>query len=184
MGFDVSSSRKRVGLAETISAGSGVVVQRGALTKDGPPEEVGDLIFDVIVAARGVGDLLLTARTYEPATFREEVAAFLERHGVPHESRRRVTGESGRIYTVDFWIPAQNSFLETLSPAQPGGIQATVNRVFRIWADIDGSLDRSKKFSLVNDVDFRWVQPDIALLQRVSTVSHWSRPDELAAALA
>ncbi len=57
-GFDVFDSPKRRFMVETIASRTGVELVQGQLAKIGEPSQVGDLIFDVIVAARGVSDLI------------------------------------------------------------------------------------------------------------------------------
>ncbi|MEX0800243.1 MAG: DUF1828 domain-containing protein [Dehalococcoidia bacterium] len=178
-GLDTGETRKRRETASNIAAGSGVELIRGQLVKEGDVGDVGTLMFDVIVAARGVSDLLLTARTYEPATFREEVGNFLAERGEEYEPDARLLGSSGKIYRVHFRLPGRNRYLETLSPRLAGGMQAVINRVFRIWVDANGNLSRGSKISVLNDVDFAWKQPEIALLSGVSVVGLWSRPDKL-----
>jgi hypothetical protein len=178
-GFDVSGTPKRKRMVETIAGGLEVDVVRGELAKEGTTNELGELLFDVIVAARGVSDLIYTSRTYEPPTFVEEVGKFLQEQQIDFEARVKLTGQSGRVYTVDFRLVRPNRFLHTLSPRQAGGLQPAVNRVLRMWFDCNGSLGRDAKVSMLNDVDFEWRQPEVALLERVSTVSYWSHREEL-----
>lgn len=178
-GLDVAIARKRKEMVETIAAGRGVDVVHGQLVKEGAVSEIGEVMFDVIVAARGVSDLILTARTYEPATFREEVASFLGSQQIAYKTEAKLTGQSGKVYRVDFWLPESRKYMHTLSPRQVGGLQAVVNRVFRIWVDANGDLGRDAKFSLLNDIDFAWKEPEVALLQNVSIVEFWTRKEEL-----
>jgi len=178
-GFEVSGTPKRKHMAETIAAGVGVDVVRGELVKEGTVDDIGSLLFDVIVAARGVSDLIYTSRTYEPPTFVQEVAKFLEESQIEYEPGVKLTGESGKIYSVDFRLAQANKYLHTLSPRQIGALQPVVNRVFRIWVDCNGRLGRDAKVSLLNDIDFEWKQPEVALLGRVSNVGYWSRREEL-----
>ncbi|MDP2860085.1 MAG: DUF1828 domain-containing protein [Bacillota bacterium] len=178
-GFEVSGTPKRKRMAETIATGVGVDVIRGELAKEGTVDEIGDLLFDVIVAARGVADLIYTSRTYEPPTFVQEVGRFLQERQVEYEPEVKLTGESGKIYTVDFRLMPANKYLHTLSPRQVAALQPVVNRVFRIWVDCNGRLGRDAKVSLLNDIDYEWKQPEVALLGRVSIVGYWSRREEL-----
>ncbi|OGO50626.1 MAG: hypothetical protein A2148_00700 [Chloroflexi bacterium RBG_16_68_14] len=178
-GFDISGTPKRRYMVDTIAAGTGVEAVRGELVKEGTTHELGELLFDVIAAARGVSDLIYTSRTYEPAVFTEEVGRFLQENGVKYETRARLTGGTGKVYTVDFRLVETNRYVETLSPRQVAGLQPVVNRVFRLWFDCNGQLGPKAKVSLLNDIDFAWRQPEVALLGRVSTVAYWSRRDDL-----
>lgn len=178
-GFEVSGTPKRKHMVETIAGGLGVEIVRGELARDGTTNQLGELLFDVIVAARGVSDLIYTSRTYEPPTFIEEVGKFLQEHQVEYEPEVKLTGGSGKIYTVNFKLVQVGKYLHTLSPRQVGGLQPVVNRIFRIWVDCNGRLGRDAKVSLLNDVDFVWKQPEVALLDKVSNVGYWTRKDEL-----
>jgi len=178
-GFDMSNTPKRKHLAETIASGTGVDVVRGELVKEGTIDELDELLFDLLAAARGVSDLIYTSRTYEPALFTEEVGRFLQEHQVHYEAKVKLTGQTGKTYTIDFRLPERNKYLHTLSPGQIASLQPVVNRVFRIWSDCNGELGRRSKVSFLNDVDFEWRQPEVALLERVSIVGYWSRRDDL-----
>ncbi|MCH8853651.1 MAG: DUF1828 domain-containing protein [Planctomycetes bacterium] len=178
-GLDVNASPKRRHMVDTIAAGTGVDVARGELLKEGRLAELGELLLDVMAAARGVSDLILTSRSYEPALFNEEVAQYLREHHIEYEEKVRLTGETGKIYRVAFKAVEANRYIETLSPNQPAGLQPVVNRVFRMWSDCNEQLTPRRKITVFNDVDFVWRQPEVALLSRVSTVSYWSQRDEL-----
>jgi hypothetical protein len=178
-GYDVGSARRRMLLAQTVAAGRGVEFDEGEISKVGSVEELGELLFDVVVTSRGISDLILTSRAYEPATFREEVAGFLEESAIPFETGVRVAGHTGKVYRVDFRLPPSGVLLQTLSPAQPGAMQGVINRVFRVWVDVNGQIGRSRKVCLLNDVDFRWAAPDVALLDEVAQVAYWTRREQL-----
>lgn len=178
-GFDVSGTPKRKHMVEIIAGGVGVDVVRGELVKEGTLDEIGDLLFDVIVAARGVADLIYTSRTYEPPTFAQEVGKFLDEHQIEYEPDIKLTGESGKVYTVNFRLVQANKYLHALSPRQVGALQPVVNRVVRMWFDCNGRLGRESKVSVLNDIDFEWPQPEVALLERLSVVGYWSRRDDL-----
>lgn len=182
-GFEVSGTPKRKHMVETIASGVGVDIVRGELVKEGKIGEIGELLFDVIVASRGVADLIYTSRTYEPPTFAQEVGKFLEEHQIEYEPEVKLRGESGKVYTVDFKLVRANKYLHTLSPRQIAGLQPVVARVLRIWFDCNGSLGRETKVSLLNDIDFQWKTPEVALLDRVSIVTYWSRRDDIVAVL-
>lgn len=182
-GFDTSGTPKRKHMAETIAAGIGVDIVRGELTKEGTHDRLGELLFDVIVAARGVSDLIYTTRTYEPATFVEEVGKFFQEHALKYERDVKIKGGTGKVYPIDFRLVRVNKYVHTLSPRQIGGLQPVVNRVFRMWFDCNGRLGREAKVSLLNNVDFQWKQPEVALLERVSDVRYWTRRDEFVSLL-
>lgn len=176
-GFDVASLPKRTFLAETIASRVEVELSNARLSKVGPLARVGDLIFDVLVAARGVADLIYTSKTYEPQTFFEEVREFLEDNHFNVELRVRVVGSSGKGYGVDFRVlTGREAYLHTLSPRYVQGVKGKVDATFRMWSDFNADM---AKVSLLNDVDFGWKEPDVIILGRVSRVAYWSRKEEV-----
>lgn len=180
-GFDINASPKRKFLAETIASRVNVELSRGKLIRIAEASEISEAMFDVITASRGIADLVYTSKTYEPGTFFDEVKGFLEENRFKLESRVRVKGSSDKLYTVDFEVlNGKRSYLHTLSPKAVYGIKGKVDATVRIWLDFDRNL---KKFSLLNNVDFEWKEPDVIILNRVSNVLFWSRKDEIIAAL-
>ncbi len=176
-GFDMSASSRRRETAETIADGLGVGLIRGELIREGGVNEVGELLLDVIGAAKGVSDLIYTSRAYEPATFLEEVDGFLRDSHVQHEQQHKLKGESGKIYTVSFRLPKgdRSMYLHALSPGYRGGMKRTVDSTVRMWLDCNGTLGRESKFSLLNDVGHLWRRPEVMILERLSIVGRWSR---------
>ena len=178
-GFDAATKSRRRDMVEIIASTTGVDLVLGQLTKTGPVDELGDILFDVIVAARGVSDLIYTSRAYEPATFVEEVSKFLLENGLKYDSPTNLTGQTRSVYTVQFMLHRGPTYLEPLSPRQTSRSKTRVNVVFRMWSDCNGDIGKDRKISMLNDIDVHWRPDDVALLGRVSTVLNWSRRKEL-----
>lgn len=182
LGVDVLASSKRRFLLEQVTKRLHVNIQRGKLEREGAAEEVGSLLMDVVTAAQGVADLVYTSKAYEPATFPEEVSLFLSDNKIEHERHFPVYGtimRNGRRkkYWVSLRIDGRRDkgiLIEAMSPSQESAMTATVNRVFRMWFDVD---ETAAKVSLLNDVDYSWKPEDIALLERVSVIQTWSRKE-------
>ncbi len=183
-GFDAEIALRRRDMVEIIASTTGVDVVLGQLTKIGRIDELGDVLFDVIVAARGVSDLIYTSRAYEPATFAEEVGKFLLENELEYDSPTKLTGQTGRVYTIRFMLHRGPTYLEPLSPRQTSRSRAQVNSVFRMWYDCNSDLGKDRKISMLNDVDVHWRPDDVALLGRVSTVLNWSSRREFLSGLA
>jgi hypothetical protein len=167
-------------MVETIASRAGVSFVNGQLTKAGHVSQVGDLLFDVIVTARGVSDLIYTSKTFEPATFLEEVEEFLKVNELPAESRVKLTGLSGKSYIVHFKITiGLPRFLQALSPIATVGLKPKVDATVRMWVDCNHDLTSVNKVTLLNDVDFKWRPYDISILERLSTVHYWTRKNDL-----
>lgn len=178
LGMDVLASSKRRFLLEQVTKRIHVDIQRGKLEREGPVENVGTLLMDVVAAAQGVADLIYTSKAYEPATFPEEVSIFLNEHKIEHERRPLVLGATGKKYWVCLKVNgkrAKETLIEAMSPSQEAAMTTTVNRVFRMWFDIDGARS---KVSLLNDIDYSWKSEDIALLERVSAIQSWSKKEQ------
>ncbi len=178
-GFDVFASPKRKFIAETTASRVNALFENGVIKKEGTLEELGPMLFDVIVAARGVADLIYTSRAYEPAPFVDEVAEFLKEHQFHFEQRVPVRGTSGREYRVAFWVKP-SVYLQPISAEFQRALKPRVDAVLRMWVDIDR---KALKFTVLNDVDFSWPEPDPILLSRFSRVFRWSIREELADAL-
>ncbi len=178
LGIDVLASSKRRFLLEQITKRLHVNIQRGKLEREGTPENVGSLLMDVVSAAQGVADLVYTSKAYEPATFPEEVSIFLAEHEIEHEKRPSIYGATGKKYWVSLRINGRRDkgiLVEAMSPSQESAMTATVNRVLRMWFDVD---ETAAKVSLLNDVDYLWKPEDMALLERVSVIQTWSRKQQ------
>jgi hypothetical protein len=174
-GLDVFASPKRKFIAETAASRVNAAFERGAIVKEGPVEELGSLIFDVIVAVRGIADLIYTSRAYEPAPFIEEVADFLKEHQLQFERRVPVRGASGKEYRIPF-VVEQRVYLQPLSAEFQRALKPRVDATLRMWVDVD---KKALKFSVLNDIDFNWPEPDVVLLSRFSQVFRWSARSEL-----
>ena len=179
-GFDVFDSSKKRFMVETIASRTGVELIQGQLVKTGDIGQVGELIFDVIVAARGVSDLIYTSKSYEPATFVEEVEEFLRNNQIPVEPKTRLVGVSGRAYIIDLKIAVEiPRFLHALSPVAVAGLKPKIDATVRMWFDINHDLTPERKLTVLNDVDFQWKQYDLSILQRLSTVKYWTHKEDL-----
>ena len=175
--FDIYSTPKRKFLFESLASRSNLNIRNGEIYKDIELKQIGEAIFDVIMASKAIGDLIFSSRAYEPALFVEEVASFLKERRVRFEPKVSVQGATGKKYKVDFKIFNHRiSYLQTLSPVSKAGIKRKVDATFRMWYDFDGQF---QKASLLNDIDFVWPESDIILLQRVSRVIPWSKKEKI-----
>ena len=179
-GFDVFESPKRKFMVETIASRIGVDIFHGQLTKAGDISQIGDLLFDIIVTARGVSDLIYTSKTFEPATFLEEVEEFLKVNQLPVEPKAKLIGMSGKSYIVHFKITVHPPrFLQALSPLAAAGLKPKVDATVRMWFDCNHDLTPEHKVTILNDVDFEWKPYDIRILEHLSTVQYWTRKQDL-----
>lgn len=176
-GFDVFSTTKRKFLYETITSRANLKAMKGELVRETTPDKLGEAIFDVISTSKALGDLIYTSTAYEPAVFIQEVEAFLKENDIRYEKNIPVTGLTGKKYHINFKVfNHQESLMEILSPKSKLGIRIKVDATFRIWYDID---KQARKFSVLNDVDFVWKDPDIRILNEVSEIILWSKKEKI-----
>lgn len=180
IGLDVYASSKRQFLLEQISRRLNVNTQRGKLEKEGTAQEVGNLLMDVVATAQSIADLAYTSKAYEPATFPKEVSIFLHENQIEHEYQPYVFGASRKKYRVSVRLDGSREseiLVEAMSPNEQFAMTPVVNRVIRMWVDINDPKKR-KKISLLNDVDFVWRAEDLALLERWSLIHRWSKKED------
>ncbi len=170
-GFD-TSARRRQYVIEQIAHKARVTLSRGRLIREGNLSDFSELMLDVISASKGVADMIYSARTYEPASFKEEVADWMKEACLAVETGVRETGESQSQYTVEFRISvgSHKILAQTISPPDSGNVRAKVNAVFRQWSDISA---KRPKVTILNDVDYSWRDEDRRVLEMKSLVAGW-----------
>lgn len=181
LGMDIFSSRNRKFLLEEIIRRLHVELNLGKLEKTGRVDKVGNLILDVVAASQSVGDLIYMSKAYEPATFPKEVSIFLTENEIEHKVKPSILGVSGRKYKVSVSVGrsiSQEMLIEAMSPASQFQMYPFVNRVIRMWVDINGNR-AGNKISLLNDIDLEWRPEDIAILDKWSKVHRWSQKEKL-----
>ena len=209
-GFDLSRSEWGMEAVRQIARNDFLELDRCVLSKTGPVEDVGQLIMDVVMAARGISDLLYAhgaqARitrnrpdtvlpyrldekgiplvdTVESNAFPERLKVFLTEIKMDFVVSPTLKGNSGQRYTVHYHI-AGDAYLQALNPGRASRAKAAVDRTFGLWADCNGALTRDRKLTLLNDETLPWKAAHIHRLSQVSTVIKWSERDKLPALLA
>lgn len=195
-GFVLWESAWGMEAAREIARDEWVELDGGTLSKTGPAEDVGRMILDVAMAARGVSDLIYAHRAYARAAYRrkqrkghkvsdfpEKLAAFLGERGLEFAAGAKLTGGSGQVYTVHYRVNG-GAYLQVLDPGRAGRAKAAVDRTFGMWADCNGDLAVERKVTLLNDEGVEWKAAHIQRLSQVSTVVRWSERERLADLLA
>ena len=209
-GFDLSRSEWGMEAVRQIARNDFLELDRCVLSKTGPVEDVGQLIMDVVMAARGISDLLYAhgaqARitrnrpdtvlpyrldekgsslvdTVESNAFSEKLTTFLAESSLDYTPAAKLSGSSGQVYTVHYRI-AGAAYLQALNPGRASRAKAAVDRTFGLWADCNGALTRDRKLTLLNDETLPWKAAHIHRLSQVSTVIKWSEREKLPALLA
>ena len=192
-GFDLLRTPWAREMAQRIARDLAVELDRGELSKSGPAEELGGLMLDVVMAARGVSDLIYAQHAYAIASrrrkgrkvsdFAEKLEAVLAESGVEFAAGVALTGGSGQVYTAHYRVNG-GAYLQLLDPGRAGRAKAAVDRTFGMWADCNGDLTVARKLTVLNDEGLEWKAAHIERLSQVSTVVRWSEGERLAALLA
>ena len=130
-----------------------------------------------------IADLWFTfrLRAFEAAT--DEVEEFLTEKDVKFVRGERLVGRSGRTWTVDFHTHAahRTALVTVLSTGSRGAARGIVEHVVTEWFDLNflvaGQVP-TKLISLFDDTEDVWAAEDFRLVEPLSTVAYWSRPDE------
>src|SRR5262249_21003830 len=138
IGMDFQNSSRLAFQSERIASGFQVSVKDGILFKEGPPNEIGSMLFDLVSACMAIGDLAYGSRGYQPMTFAEEVEKVFIANGLEFERGKEVKGRSTTPYKIDFTVTTQQKVfrVQAMEAQSSGGIRKWVNATFRMWNDI------------------------------------------------
>lgn len=147
------------------------------------PKTLGEFIHRLGQAVVRVSDLWFTMRTRSGETVTDEVTDWLEEREVLFERGVKRRGRSGRQWTIDYEtvLPSRTSLVFLLS----AGSRAAATRVTEHVAS--GCLDLyhlatpelgPTLVSLFDDTGDVWRDEDFKLVESLSEVAMWSRPDE------
>ena len=166
----------------------GVEFYRGMLqARCRPGASLAEVVTRVAQAALRVSDLWFTFRTRAVEAITDEVADYLIQHELPFDRSKRLLGRSGRGWTVDFHVRTQRSSLVyVLSTGNRSAARRITKHVLAAWHDLNHLTTGPEALnfvSLFDDTADVWEDEDFRLVEPMSTVSHWSRPDEFADAM-
>ena len=158
---------------------------RGTLTarcKEG--ESVSDTVLRVAQAALRVSDLWFTFRTRTAPSLTEDVAEFLGENQIHFDRGEKLVGRSGRIWTVDFHVrqPEKSSLVNVLATGSKSAARGVVEHVLTVWYDLNNLTvgpEGLRFISLFDDTVDVWADEDFRLLGDISTITRWSRTDEV-----
>ena len=157
-----------------------------------PGEPLAEVVTRVAQAALRVSDLWFTFRASIGESIAEEVADCLARNDFQYERAKRMIGRSRGSWTVDFYISASQdnmseiqsgSLVNVLSTGSRSAARRVREHVVTMWHDLNHLRAGPKKMcfiSLFDDTSDIWEDKDFQLLQPLSEVAYWSRPDEFA----
>jgi hypothetical protein len=180
--FDVESTPKRKKLFEDILKGLGIHYFKGQMRL--PLATDRDLVSGLLrlsQAALRTSDLLFTTRYGAGATFKDEVSEFLLERHVRCDQDYRVSGRSGQMYTVDFYVERPQPILvEALSTASSSYAEQIVNRTVRMWYDLRRLDGHFSYATVLDDSEDVWKQQHFEILSSLSELIVWSERERLA----
>ena len=182
-------SPKQKRLIEDACVTHGIEFYRGMLqARCRPGEELAQVVTRVGQAALRVSDLWFTFRTQAVESITDEVADFLTEREFEFKRAERLAGRSGRGWTVDFHVRTElrSSLVQVLSTGNRAAAHRVSEHVLAGWHDLNhlaAGPEALAFVSLFDDTADVWADEDLRLVESLSTVSRWSRPDEFAAVL-
>ena len=147
------------------------------------PEPLVAVVTRVAQAALRVSGLWFTLRTRAVESIADEVADYLTERELPFVRSEKLAGRSGRGWTVDFHVRTheRSSLVYVLSSANRSAANRMTEHVLAAWHDLyhfAAGPEALNFVSLFDDATDVWTRENFLLMEPLSTVSHWSRPDE------
>ena len=177
-------SPKQRRLIEDACVTHGIEFYRGMLqARCRQSDELAQVVTRVAQAALRVSDLWFTFRTQAVQSITNEVAEFLVEQEFRFERSERLTGRSGRGWTVDFHVRAESrsSLVQVLSTGNRAAAHSVSAHVLAAWHDLNhlaAGPEALAFVSLFDDTADVWAHEDFRLVEPLSMV-----PDEFAAVL-
>lgn len=135
-----------------------------------------------------VSDLVFTFRGRLVETVTDEVADFLTEQQIPHERSEEIPGRSGRPWLIDFHTrtPQRSAFVSVLSTGSRGATRRIAEHTLAQWYDLSHlrvGPEPLRFVSLFDDTSDVWSPEDFRLVEQVSDVALWSKPEDFQRAL-
>lgn len=131
-----------------------------------------------------VSDLWFTFRYRSIETVKDEVEGFLQEKGINYERSEKLQGRSGRIWTPDFHTRTsrRSSLIMVLSTGSKAAGRVATEHVVAAWHDLNylvSGQEALQFISLFDDTMDVWTPEDFGLVESISELAYWSKPDEL-----
>lgn len=183
-------SPKQQKLLQDVCLTLGVELFRGQLLLRGDESaQLSDRILRLGQAVVRVSDLWFTTRTRSVESVADEVADYLQERTIPFERSVKLAGRSGRDWTVDFQTRTErrSALVLVLTTGSRPSARRISEHVVAVWHDLQPlrvGPQSSRFISLFDDTSDVWSEEDFRLVESISDIGRWSRPDEFAEMLA
>jgi Domain of unknown function DUF1828 len=177
-------SPKQHRLLQDICLTLGVELFRGQLiARSNNGAALSDLILRVGQAAVRAADLWFTTRTRSLESVTDEVADYLQDQDMPYERGVKLAGRSGRDWMLDFQVlaPARSALVFVLASGARAGARRVAEHVVAGWHDLSQfrvGPQAARFISLFDDTSDVWSEEDFRLVESISEIGRWTRPDE------
>jgi hypothetical protein len=179
-----SRSPKQRQLAQDVALTHGVEIFKGMLTtRVDNMDELPSAVVRLGQAAVRIADLWFTFRSRAVESVTDEVQDLLEEKDIPFERGEKISGRSGRVWKPDFHVrhPKRSALVYVLASGSKAAARGIAEHVLASWYDLDHLKigPQALRFvSLFDDTVDIWVPEDFRLLNDLSDVAHWSKPEE------
>ncbi len=185
-GGNLSEKQKR--LVEDVCLTLGVERFHGQLVRRVQGDELPAVVLQVAQAALRVADIWFTMRTRAVESIADEVADWLTERGIRFERSVSYVGRSGRKWKVDYQtrVAERTSLVFLLATGSRAAARQIVEHVVAGLYDLSHlkAVQTGLWFvSLFDDTQDVWREEDFRLVEDLSVVARWSRPDEFEAVL-
>jgi hypothetical protein len=180
-GGQLSPKQKR--LVEDVCLTLGIELFRGQLVRRVRDGSVSRAVLDVAQAGLRVTDLWFTMRTRAVETVADEIGDWLAEKAIPFERGVTHPGRSGRIWKVDYQthLPERTSLVFLLATGSRAAARRVTEHVVTGLYDLSHLKvvqPRLSFVSLFDNTEDVWQEEDFRLVEGLSRVARWSRPDE------
>jgi len=181
-------SPKQRWLVDDVRLTLGVDLQRGQLQLPcDDPGGIADAVQRVAQAVVRVSDVWFTFRTRAAESIADEVDDWLKERSFGFEKGVKRDGRSGRSWTVDYRIVAgaRTSLVFLLSSGSRAAARRVSEHVVAGCVDLSHlpQTGQESLVSLFDDTADVWRPEDLNIVEGVSRLVTWSRPDKLASVL-
>ncbi|MFZ4524351.1 MAG: DUF1828 domain-containing protein [Chlorobium sp.] len=177
-------STKQRQLIEDTCLTHGVELYRGMiLGRCRPGDSFAMVVTRVAQAAVRVSDLWFTFKTRTVESITDEVADCLADKKLPFTRFEKLAGRSGRAWAIDFHVRSafRSSLVSVLKTSNRSSARPIVEHTVAAWYDLNhlaAGPEGLNFISLFDDTSDVWSDEDFKLVEPLSTISRWSRPDE------
>ena len=181
----IKRSPKQQKLIQDVCLTQGVEFYKGQLMlRCNAPDAIAGHVIRLGQAIVRIADIWFTTRLRAVESTSDEVNDFLEERQISFQRSVKISGRSGRDWTVDFQTrtPDRTAFVAVLATGSRAAARRVTEHVVATWHDLSPFAvgPSSIRFvSLFDDTSDVWEEHDFRLVESISEVCRWSRPDEV-----